>query len=198
MSLPPENYLSSLNGEAEEKLNQFRPYLRMLARMQFDGNLQAKLDESDIVQQTLLEAHRSLTSFRGQTDEELTGWLRQILVRNIADEIRKFRSGKRDWRLEASLEASLNASTIRLERFLACDDGTPSQIAMANEQMLALAAALLKLPEDQRRAIELFHLQGHSAAEVAKRLDRTDVAVAGLLRRGLKRLRELLRDDNLR
>jgi RNA polymerase sigma-70 factor, ECF subfamily len=198
MPLPPDNYFSSLNGEAENKLNQYRPYLRMLARLQFDETLQAKLDESDIVQQTLLEAHRSLSGFRGQSEEELAGWLRQILVRNIADEIRKFRSGKRDLRLEASLEASLNASTVRLERFLACDEGTPSQIAMANEQMLALAAALLKLPEDQRRAVELYHLQGHSAADVAKRLDRTEVAVAGLLRRGLKRLRELVRDDNLR
>ncbi|MGD9632689.1 MAG: sigma-70 family RNA polymerase sigma factor [Pirellulales bacterium] len=198
MPLPPDNYFSSLNGAAEGKLNAFRPYLRMLARLQFDENLQAKLDESDIVQQTLLEAHRSLEHFRGQSDEELAGWLRQILVRNMADEIRKFRSGKRDLRLEASLQASLNASTVRLERFLACDDGTPSQIAMANEQMIALATALMSLPDDQRRAVELFHLQGHSAAEVAKRLDRTEVAVAGLLRRGLKRLRELVRDDNLR
>lgn len=198
MPLRRDNYFSSFNGEAENKLNQFRPYLRMLARLQFDENLQAKLDESDIVQQTLLEAHRSLESFRGQSEEELAGWLRQILVRNMADEIRKFRAGKRDLRLEASLQASLNASTVRLERFLACDDGTPSQIAMANEQMLALAAGLMKLPDDQRRAIELYHLQGHSAAEVAQRLDRTEVAVAGLLRRGLKRLRELVRDDNLR
>lgn len=198
MPLPPDNFFSSVNGEAENKLNEFRPYLRMLARSQFDENLQAKLDESDLVQQTLLEAHRSLECFRGQSNEELAGWLRQILVRNIADEFRKFRSGKRDLRLEASLEASFNASTIRLERFLTCDEGTPSQIAMVNEQMLALAAALMRLPDDQRQAVELFHLQGHSAAEVAKRLDRTEVAVAGLLRRGLKRLRELVRNDNLR
>ena len=198
MPLQPDNYFSAFNGNAENKLNQYRPYLRMLARLQFNENLQAKFDESDIVQQSLLEAHRSLESFRGQSDEEVAGWLRQILVRNMADELRKYRSGKRDLRLEASLEASLNASTVRLERFLACDDGTPSQIAMANEQMLALAAGLMKLPDDQRRAVELHHLQGHSAADVAKRLDRSEVAVAGLLRRGLKRLRELVRDDNLR
>jgi RNA polymerase sigma-70 factor (ECF subfamily) len=69
---------------------------------------------------------------------------------------------------------------------------------MANEQLLALAAALMKLPQDQRRAVELFHLQGHSSTQVASRLDRSEVAVAGLLRRGLGRLRELMREDNVR
>ena len=198
ISQPPDNHCPAMNGDASAELNRFRPYLRMLARFQFDDVLQAKLDESDVVQQTLLEAHHSLGSFRGRSDEELAGWLRQILVRNMADELRKFRRGKRDVRLEASLEASLNASTARLERFLACDDSTPSQRAMANEQLLALAAALLRLPDDQRRAVELHHLQGHSSATVAQRLNRSEVAVAGLLRRGLKRMRELVREDNLR
>ena len=198
MPLPPEDDRREMNGDVTAELSRFRPYLLMLARLQFDDLLQAKLDESDIVQQTLMEAHQSLPSFRGQSGEEQVAWLRTILARNLADELRKFRRGKRDVRLEASLQVSLNESTVRLERILACNDGTPSQYAMANEQLVALATALMKLPEDQRRAVELFHLQGHSAAEVAARLERTDIAVAGLLRRGLKRLRELVREDNVR
>ena len=198
MPLPPEDDRREMNGDVTAELSRFRPYLLMLTRLQFDDLLQAKLDESDIVQQTLMEAHQSLPSFRGQSGEEQAAWLRTILARNLADELRKFRRGKRDLRLEASLQVSLNESTVRLERILACNDGTPSQYAMANEQLVALATALMKLPEDQRRAVELFHLQGHSAAEVAARLERTDIAVAGLLRRGLKRLRELVREDNVR
>jgi len=198
MPLPPEDDRREMNGDETAELSRFRPYLLMLARLQFDDLLQAKLDESDIVQQTLMEAHQSLPSFRGQSGEEQAAWLRTILARNLADELRKFRRGKRDVRLEASLQVSLSESTVRLERILACNDGTPSQYAMANEQLVALATALMKLPEDQRRAVELFHLQGHSAAEVATRLERTDIAVAGLLRRGLKRLRELVREDNVR
>ena len=198
MPPPLERDRKGTNGEATSELNRFRPYLLMLARLQFDEMLQAKLDESDVVQQTLLEAHQSLSGFRGQSDEEMAAWLRQILARNLADELRKFRCGKRDVRLEASLQASLNESTVRLERILISEDGSPSQCAMVNEQLLALAAALAKLPEDQRRAVELYHLQGHSAQEVANRLKRSEVAVAGLLRRGLKRLRELVREDNVR
>lgn len=198
MPLLPNDEQPGTNGEITEELNRFRPYLLMLARLQFDDVLQAKLDESDIVQQTLLEAHQSLRNFRGTSDQEMAGWLRQILARNLADELRKFRRGKRNVRLEESLHAVLNESTVRLERWLASEEGTPSEHAMANEQLLTLAAAVMKLPEDQRRAVELHHLQGYPAAAVAQRLGKSEVAVAGLLRRGLKRLRELLREGNLR
>jgi len=195
MRPPPDEKKQGRNGELSAKLASFRPYLHMLARLQFDETLQTKLDESDIVQQTLLEAHRSAGTFRGKTDEEMAGWLRTILARNIADELRKFRRGKRDIRLEASLQASMNQSSVRIERWLATEDVSPSQHAIANEQLIALATALMKLPEDQRQAIELVHLQGHSSADVARRLDRSEVAVAGLLRRGLQRLREVFRQE---
>jgi RNA polymerase sigma-70 factor (ECF subfamily) len=198
MRLPPENDGSHSKNESASTLDRFRPYLHMLARLQLDDALQAKLDESDIVQQTLMEAHQSQADFRGQSDAEKAAWLQRILVRNVADEMRKYRRGKRDVRLEASIQASMNESSVRLERWLASESGTPSQRAIANEQLVALAGALMKLPEDQRRAVELHHLQGLPSAIVAKRLDRSEVAVAGLLRRGLKKLRETLREDSVR
>ena len=198
MPLPPKQNGHGLNGDALAELGRFRPYLKMLARMQFDGVLQAKLDESDIVQQTLLEAHQSLGQFRGRSEGEQAAWLRQILARNLADELRKFRRGKRNLRLEESLQAKLNESSVRLERWLASEEGTPSECAMTNEHMTVLTAALMKLPEDQRQAVQLHHLQGKTATAIAKRLGRSEVAVAGLLRRGLKKLRELMREDNVR
>jgi RNA polymerase sigma-70 factor (ECF subfamily) len=196
MQPPPQEDRRALD-DATAELSRFRPYLLMLARLQFDEALQAKLDASDIVQQTLLEAHQSLGNFRGTSDPEKKTWLRRILGHNLADELRKFRRSKRNVHLEASLQAALDESSARLERWLAIEDGSPSECAMANEQSVALAAALMKLPEDQRRAVELHHLQGVPSAVVAERLGRTEVAVAGLLRRGLQRLHELIsRDDS--
>ena len=196
MQPPPQEDRRALD-DATAELSRFRPYLLMLARLQFDEALQAKLDASDIVQQTLLEAHQSLGNFRGTSDPEKKTWLRRILGHNLADELRKFRRSKRNVHLEASLQAALDESSARLERWLAIEDGSPSECAMANEQSVALADALMKLPEDQRRAVELHHLQGVPSAVVAERLGRTEVAVAGLLRRGLQRLHELIsRDDS--
>jgi RNA polymerase sigma-70 factor (ECF subfamily) len=173
-------------------MEQFRPYLRMLARMQLEARFQAKIDPSDIVQQTLFEAHQARGQFRGHSDRECIAWLRRILARNLADEVRKLRREKRDVGLEQSLQAAVEESSLRLERWLAADDSLPEHRAMRNEGLLQLAAAIEALPEDQRQAVVLHHLQGHSAADIAALLGRTEVAVAGLLRRGLKKLRVLL------
>jgi RNA polymerase sigma-70 factor (ECF subfamily) len=180
------------DGPAVER---FREYLLVLARVQLGGRLRGKLDASDVVQQTLLEAHRKRAQFRGRSDAELAGWLRQMLAYGIADALRAHGRAERDAARERRLEAALADSSARLEAWVRAQDSSPSQRAVRQEQLLRLAEALARLPEDQRRALDLKHLQGASVAEVARRLGRTETAVGGLLRRGMTRLREVLQDE---
>ena len=58
---------------------------------------------------------------------------------------------------------------------------------------MQLAAAIDRLPEAQREALVLQHWKGWSPAESANRLGRTRADVAGLLKRGLSRLRVEMR-----
>lgn len=160
--------------------------------MQLGRQLQGKLDASDVVQQTLLHAHRAKAQFRGTGPAELAGWLRQILARNLAHTARDFRRAKRDVARERSLEASLTASSARLELWLAAEQSTPDQKAERHEQALRLAGALEALPEAQRDAVIMHYWQGSTLAEIGQELDRTPQAVAGLLHRGLKKLRSRL------
>jgi RNA polymerase sigma-70 factor (ECF subfamily) len=169
-------------------LEAFRDYLRLLARLQIDPRLQGKVDASDIVQEALLKAHRALPEFQWRSEGELAAWLRKILANTLTDAIRKHTAGVRD----VGLEQSLEASSSRLEALLAAGPSSPSQQALRQEQLLGLAVALAQLPEDQRTAVELKHLQGRSVAGIARQMQRSRAAVAGLLRRGLERLRELL------
>ncbi|HEY1859060.1 MAG TPA: sigma-70 family RNA polymerase sigma factor [Gemmataceae bacterium] len=170
-------------------VEQYREYLRLLARLQLDPRLQSKLDPSDLVQQTLTKAHQNFAQFRGKTDAELAGWLRRILSNTLTDAARKFH---REVSANRSLEQAIDASSARLEAWLAADQSSPSDQVVRQEQLLRLAGALSKLPEDQRKAVEMHHLQDGSVAEIAASLGRTEAAVAGLLRRGLKKLREML------
>jgi RNA polymerase sigma-70 factor, ECF subfamily len=177
----------------ERPLEGYRDYLRLLARTQVGPRFHAKLDASDIVQQTILQAHEARAQFRGTTESERLAWLRAILANVLAAAGRRFETGARDIRRERSLEAELERSSSRLECLLAADQTSPSQQAVRGEELLRLAAALARLPEDQRRVVELHYLKGLSVIEVAGQMARSRPAVVGLLFRGLRKLRELLR-----
>jgi RNA polymerase sigma-70 factor, ECF subfamily len=175
-------------------LERFRSYLMLLARMRLDRKLQGKLDASDVVQQTLLEAHQAVESFRGQNVAAQAAWLRQILARNLANALRDLGRAKRDVNRERSLQAGLDESASQLECWLAADQSSPSQQAERHERALLLAQALTELPENQREAVVLRHFHGCSLVEIADELQCTTAAVTGLLHRGLKNLRKSLNE----
>jgi RNA polymerase sigma-70 factor (ECF subfamily) len=183
------------NEPPDLELEKYRPYLLVLARMNLGQALQGKFDASDIVQATLLEAHRKRAQFRGQDEAALTGWLRQMLVWAIADARRELHRAKRDVARERDLARDVEDSSCRFED-LAAQQSSPSERAVRHENILRLAAALLTLPEEQRQAVELKHLRGLSVAEIAGLLQRSETAVGGLLRRGMTRLRDLLQEKD--
>jgi RNA polymerase sigma-70 factor (ECF subfamily) len=180
------------DGESARPVEEYRDYLHLLARLQLDPRLRGKLDPSDVVQQTLVKAHQNREQFRGQTGGEQAAWLRRILANTLIDAARKY---QRELSLEHGLDRALDESSARLDAWLAAEQSSPSEVASRQEQLLRLAGALARLPDDQRLAVEWHHLRDGSVAEIAAHLGRTEAAVAGLLRRGLQKLRELLQNS---
>jgi RNA polymerase sigma-70 factor (ECF subfamily) len=179
----------------EWHLERYRQLLRLqVRRLQLDPRLQRRFDSSDLVQETLLNAHAQLDRFRGQTEAELVRWLQEVLAHTVADQVRNARAQKRDVALEQSLQAVLAESSAQLEAFLASGQPSPGEQAERHELLLRLADALERLPEDQREVVILRDLQGASVGAIAAQLGRTRKSVAGLLLRGRGKLRELLAD----
>ncbi len=188
LSLPLRESGMSQSLSHSDQLEQYRSYLRLRARLDVDPRLDGKLDVSGVVQQTLLEAHQGLAGFRGTGEAELLAWLQQILSRNLLDEIRRLRRAKYD----AALECSLEELSTCVRGNLAAQQSSPVTRACRHEELLHLSNALEQLPQDQQTAVVLHHLQGVPLAEVAAQMGRTKPAVAGLLHRGMTRLRDLL------
>ena len=168
-------------------------YLKLLARVQIGRRLQGKLDASDLVQETFLDAHRQIANFRGDSEGELLSWLRRILAGQVAMTLRRYVGGKgRDVNLERGIAAQIEQSSRAMDGNLIGSHTTPSQHAARREQSVLLADALAHLSEDHREAIVLRHLEGLSLADTAARMGRSEDSVQKLYVRGLINLRRLM------
>jgi RNA polymerase sigma-70 factor (ECF subfamily) len=187
---------SSGNGAFDDSIERYRQHLELLvaqlARWELDPPLRGKIDLSGVVQQTLFEAHQAGSEFKSIPSGRRTLWLDRVLLNNLADEERKLRADKRDARRERSLEQAIQDSSRRLNGWLESAEPAPSDRLSRQELALQLADALGKLPEAQREALVQHYWQGRGAGEIAEQMGRSRLAVAGLLKRGLQQLRELL------
>jgi len=185
-------------GSAEalgELLEDYRAYLTVLAQRYLDTRLRGRLDAADIVQVTFLEAQRDLPNFRGHQIEELLGWLRHILRNNVSSaHQRHLYTQKRS----AGREVSNSPTDSRpAHTDLAPSETTsPSQRMMRDEAAVFLADCLEDLPDTQREALRLRYVEGLSLKQISEMMDKSEMAVAGLLKRGLQALRNKMISDS--
>jgi RNA polymerase sigma-70 factor (ECF subfamily) len=176
-------------------LDRYCNYLTLLARLQIGRRLQGKIDPSDVVQETFLQAHSKFAQFQGRTEAELVGWLRQVLSSRMAKLVRHYWGTQgRDVRLEQELAHDLDRSSSALGLFLISGAESPSQEAARREQAVVLADALERLPDHYREIILLHEFQDLSFPEVGERMGRSVDSVKNLWTRALTQLRQLLGD----
>ncbi len=168
-----------------------RDYLRLLGLAQLSPGAQAKIDLSGVIQATMLEAHQhdQLATTGG---EQQLPWLRRAFLNNLLDALRQRRAMRRDMRRERPLDDPIKQSASRLERYLQAAESSPSVKAIRVERAELLLQAISRLPEDQRAAIELHHLQELPLDQISEQMGRPKGAVAALIYRGMKKLRVTL------
>ena len=179
--------------------NYFR-YLNSLSEGQIDPRVRQRVSPSDIVQETLLEAHRDFKSFVGTSLEEFTGWLRKILFNNLSTAIEShLLTAKRDIRRQRSLNQQNNDNSRifgDMEQIINASATSPSAPLNSDESVKQLMMAIGRLPAAYRQVIELRHFEGMSFAEIAVRLDRTSGATRMLWMRAVEKLKNEMKDDS--
>ncbi|MCA9074021.1 MAG: sigma-70 family RNA polymerase sigma factor [Planctomycetaceae bacterium] len=182
----------------DELFSKCRNYVALIARTQVESWMQTKVDASDLVQQTLLEAHLGFADFRGNTEGEWLAWLRKILHHNTHDFIRRYKgTDKRRVQREVRLRGTVNDQSRSFFHDPPGHEQTPSQIIAEHEQQIELADAIAQLSDDHREVIILRNLQRLPFDEIATRMDRTRPAVQMLWMRAIQKLQQSLtnRDD---
>jgi RNA polymerase sigma-70 factor (ECF subfamily) len=185
-------------GDAESRDRLFemcRNYLGIVARSQVETWLRVKVDASDLVQQTMLEAHRDFARFEGGSEGEWLAWLREILKHNAADFVRHYRgTAKRQARREVRFRDPADSLSPGVPEAAAAD-ATPSQEFLQLDNELRVTAAVAELSPDYREVIVLRNLQRLSFNEVAERMGRTRPAVQMLWMRAIKKLQESMGEE---
>jgi RNA polymerase sigma-70 factor (ECF subfamily) len=164
-----------------------RGYLLTVAEGGLAADVKVKEAASDLVQDTFLEAQRDFARFNGATESELLAWLRRLLLNNVANVSRRYRTGKRSVEREAALNGRANQE---LQANVTAESDSPSGPAVAKEQAAALARALERLPDDYRRVLRLRYEEGRPLVEIAAMMGRSANAVRKLFARAVERVQQ--------
>ena len=172
--------------EPQEDLQRFRPFLKALANEMLYSDLRKKVDPSDLVQQTMLQAIEAQSQFRGDSDAAKAGWLKAILGNLFKGLLRRYHSPGRDIAKEKELLAH---SRTNVSIAIAESLESPSQHMQLDEEKERMLKVLESLTLDQRRAIVLRYWEDKNLEEIATQMEKTPEAIAGLIYRGMKVLR---------
>jgi RNA polymerase sigma-70 factor, ECF subfamily len=169
-------------------LQSLQPYLLSIARRKLPCHLRGKCDGADLVQETLLEAHRHFGRFDGIDSDDLRVWLCGILNLNLKDCLRRYRDASkrsinREWPFEAR-----DAELALVDPY-----PTPCAYSIVQEDVAALRQALSRLPEHERFVITLRYFDLFAFDEIGQRLGCSPEAARKLCSRAIARLRRMLR-----
>ncbi len=182
---------ASLLGQVLER---YRDYLKLLTRLNLGEQIQGKVADSDVVQETFIQTQKNFAGFRGSTEAELLAWLRAIMAAQVAQQVRYYHRDRRDVRLERRLAEDLERSAAGIAVPLFDSETSPSMRAVRHERQVLLADALARIKPEHREVIILRSLKELSFAEVAQRMGRSVKATKSLWVRALASLRRLLRE----
>ncbi len=165
----------------------YRRRLLVLCRYKLGPSQAIQLEPDDLVQETLLRAHRDLSHFTYRSPGSFMHWLSTIADHVIADAVRHQGRAKRHAEDILRFRSPSNP-----EGPEPADSLTPSRILHRDQRLAQLLLKLDALPPHYREALLLAKIEGMTTEELATRLGKPREAVSLLVFRAVRRLRELI------
>jgi RNA polymerase sigma-70 factor (ECF subfamily) len=184
------------NRQAFEQLfARHRPELRQFVDLRLDPRLRARVDASDVVQETQMEAFRRLGDFLERQPMPFRLWLRQTAYERLL-KIRRHHVevAQRTVRREVALP---DHSSLQLAQQLLAPGSTPSQHLDKVEVARRVRQALARLSEPDREILLMRNFDGLSNQEAAQVLGIESATASQRFGRALLRLRKLLLESGL-
>jgi RNA polymerase sigma-70 factor (ECF subfamily) len=177
-------------------LERHRAYLRRFVEVRLDPKIQARVDPSDVVQETQMEALRRLGRYLDKPPMPFRLWLRQLAYDRLLMVRRQHvQAARRAVQREVALS---DRSSLQLAGQVLATESTPSQQLVRHELVRRVRQAVGLLPEGDREVLIMRNLEGLSNREVSQVLAIDPATASRRYGRAVLRLRDiLLRSDLL-
>ncbi len=176
--------------------DQYRDQLQRLVAFHMDRRLSRRVDASDIVQQSFIEARARLSHYVEHSSMPFSLWIRQITMQTLIDVHRRnFGVQKRDIRQEVSMQQADSSYSILADR-LVSNLTSPSSAADRREKMARVRNAIDGMDEMDREVLVLRHFEEMSNKDIADLLGIGQPAASNRYLRALNRLREIMIDES--
>ena len=187
-NLSPDLLRQACSGEPAalgQLLEQLRPWMRILADARMGSALAARVDPSDIVQQTCLSVFNRIQQFQGHEIAQFMAWVREIHTHNVQDVVRGHLVAQERSVFREQPWDDVDATLLVVE-------GSNPSFFLGDKAIL-LANAMEQLPDAQRKATAMRYLEGLPVSRISELMNLTPDAVTSLIRRGLQQLRTQIR-----
>jgi RNA polymerase sigma-70 factor (ECF subfamily) len=168
------------NGDQQalgEVLDGLRPYVRVIVRSVLHEQKEKLVDESDLIQESLMHASRCCHSFQGQTQVEWLGWLRTITIRTAQRAL--------------LIESRRPANEPEIVTLIADRNSTPCNELLRQENADRMAIALTQLPDDMQQVLLWRVIDDLDYQSIGELMHRSPGAMRVLYLRALRRLKEV-------
>jgi RNA polymerase sigma-70 factor (ECF subfamily) len=179
----------------ENLLARYRPELRDFIECQFDPRLRARVDPSDVVQDTQLEVVRRMDDFLAKQPMPFRLWLRKKAMDRLLNLRRDHLTRAR--RSVAREQGLPDRSSLLLARPLLARGSSPSQHLQTRELAERVSRAVARLTLPDREILLLRHAEDLPFEEIGCLLEIEPAAARKRFGRALIRLQKALRDEGV-